>query len=77
VIIFTRGDTSVALITTRGNVGVWICGVGGSLEASFYLVAQVLGAIVAALAAGFLPVMVLSPAASTVTPAEVTWQNLL
>jgi hypothetical protein len=60
----------VALITTRGNVGVWICGVGGSLEASFYLVAQVLGAIVAALAAGFLPVMVLSPAASTVTPAE-------
>jgi hypothetical protein len=75
--IFTRGDTPVALITNRGNVGVWICGVGGSLEASFYLVAQVLGAIVAALAAGFLPVMVLSPAASTVTPAEVTWQNLL
>jgi hypothetical protein len=30
-----------------------------------------------ALAAGFLPVMVLSPAASTVTPAQVTRQGLL
>jgi len=40
---FRQGGTSVALITTRGNVGVWICGACGSLEASFYLVALVMG----------------------------------
>jgi hypothetical protein len=77
VMIFARGARQWYSLQPRGNVGVSICGVGGSLEASFYLVTQVLGAIVAALAAGFLSVMVLSPAASTVTPAEVTWQNLL
>jgi hypothetical protein len=77
VMIFARGARQWYSLQPRGNVGVWICGACGRLEASFHLVAQVMGAIIAAPAAGFLPVMVLSPAASTVTPAQVTRQGLL
>jgi hypothetical protein len=77
VLIFARGARQWCSLRPRGNVGVWICGACGSLEASFYLVAQAMGTIVAALAAGFLPVMFLSPAASTVRPAQVTRQRLL
>jgi hypothetical protein len=55
VMIFARGARQWYSLQPRGNVGVWICGACGRLEASFHLVAQVMGAIVAALAAGFLP----------------------
>jgi hypothetical protein len=68
----------VVLITTPAvTLGSGFAEPVGRLEASFHLVAQVMVAIVAALAAGFLPVMVLSPAASTVTPAQVTRKGLL
>src|ERR1700692_2434389 len=50
---------------------VWIRGACGTVEASFYLVAQVIGAIVASLAASFLLGHGSSPAASTVTAAQV------
>jgi hypothetical protein len=75
--IFARRARQWISLQPRVNIGVRICGASGSLEASFYLVAHAMGAIVAALAAGFLPVMFLSPAASTVTPAQVTRQRLL
>jgi hypothetical protein len=74
--IFARRARQWISLQPRVNIGVRICG-ASSLEASFYLVAHAMGAIVAALAAGFLPVMFLSPAASTVTPAQVTRQRLL
>jgi aquaporin Z len=52
------------------TLGVWIRGACTTCEAGFYLVAQAIGAIVAALAAGFL-LGHGSPAASTATAAQV------
>ena len=43
VMIFARGARQWYSLQPRGNVGVWICRACGSLEASFYLVAEVMG----------------------------------
>jgi len=54
VMIFAGGHISGGHYNPAVTLGVWIRGACSALEAGFYLVAQVLGAIVAALAAGFL-----------------------
>src|SRR5260370_29742572 len=71
VMIFAGGNISGANYNPAGRLGVWIRGACTTLEAGFYLVAQVLGAIVAALAAEFLLGHGSSTAASTVTAAQV------
>src|ERR1700716_3138418 len=71
VMIFAGGHISGGHYNPAVTLGVWIRGACSGLEAGFYLVAQVLGAIVAALAAGFLLGHGASPAASTVTAAQV------
>jgi len=50
---------------------VWIREACGTVEASFYLVAQVIGAIVASTAVAFLLGHGSSPATSTVSAAQV------
>src|SRR5258708_10046522 len=70
VMIFAGGHISGGHYNPAVTLGVWIRGACSALEAGFYLVAQVLGAIVAALAAGFLLGHGSSPAASTVTAAQ-------
>jgi aquaporin Z len=54
VMIFAGGHISGAHYNPAVTLGVWIRGACTSREAGFYLLAQVIGAIVAALAAGFL-----------------------
>jgi aquaporin Z len=71
VMIFAGGHISGGHYNPAVTLGVWIRGACSALEAGFYLVAQVIGAIVAALAAGFLLGHGSSPAASTVTAAQV------
>src|SRR6202022_2228617 len=53
------------------TLGVWIRGACGTVEASLYLVAQVIGALVASIAVAFLLGHGSSPAPSTVTVAPV------
>src|ERR1700721_4473486 len=71
VMIFAGGHISGGHYNPAVTLGVWIRGACSALEAGFYLVAQVIGAIVAALAAGFLLGHGSSPAASTVTATHV------
>src|SRR5258708_33197103 len=71
VMIFAGGHISGAHYNPAVALGVWIRGACTALEAGFYLVAQAIGAIVAALAAGFLLGHGSSPAASTATAAQV------
>jgi aquaporin Z len=71
VMIFAGGHISGAHYNPAVTLGVWIRGACSTLEASFYLVAQVIGAIVASLAAMFLLGHGSSPAASTATAAQV------
>src|SRR3981081_1841200 len=70
VMIFAGGHISGAHYNPAVTLGVWIRGACTTLEAGFYLVAQVIGAIVASLAAGFLLGHGSSPAASTATVAH-------
>src|SRR6266446_6718487 len=70
VMIFAGGHISGGHYNPAVTLGVWIRGACSGLEAGFYLVAQVICAIVAALAAGFL-LGHGSPAASTTTAAQV------
>src|SRR3979411_901199 len=67
VMIFAGGHISGGHYNPAVTLGVWIRGACSALEAGFYLVAQVLGAIVASLAAAFLFGHGASPAACTVT----------
>ena len=71
VMIFAGGHISGAHYNPAVTLGVWIRGACSALEASLYIVAQVIGAIVAALAAGFLLGHGSSPATSTLTAAHV------
>src|ERR1700726_1971446 len=71
VMIFAGGHISGAHYNPAVTLGVWIRGACTSREAGFYLIAQVIGAIAAALAAGFLLGHGSSPAASTATTAQV------
>src|SRR2546423_14567908 len=66
VMIFAGGHISGAHYNPAVTLGVWIRGACTTLEASFYLVAQVIGAIVPSLVAGFLFGHGSVPAASTV-----------
>src|SRR5260221_11147600 len=77
VMIFAGGHISGGHYNPAVTLGVWIRGACSALEAGFYLVAQVIGAIVAALAAGFLLGHGSSPAASTVTAAQVMLAEFL
>jgi aquaporin Z len=71
VMIFAGGHISGGHYNPAVTLGAWIRGACSIVEASFYLVAQVIGAIVASLAAAFLLGHGSSPAASTVTAAQV------
>jgi aquaporin Z len=71
VMIFAGGQISGAHYNPAVTLGVWIRGACSTLQASFYLVAQVIGAIVAALAAAFLLGHGSAPEASTATAAQV------
>ena len=71
VMIFAGGHISGAHYNPAVTLGVWIRGACTTLEAGFYLVAQVIGAIVATLAAGFVLGHGSSPAASTATAAQM------
>jgi aquaporin Z len=71
VMIFAGGHISGAHYNPAVTLGVWVRGACSTIEASFYVVAQVIGAIVASLAAGFLLGHGSAPAASTVTAAQV------
>jgi aquaporin Z len=70
VMIFAGGHISGGHYNPAVTLAVWIRGACSALEAGFYLIAQVIGAIIAALAAAFL-LGHGSPAASTVTVAQV------
>jgi aquaporin Z len=71
VMIFAGGHISGGHYNPAVTLGVWIRGACGTVEASFYLVAQVIGAIVASIAVAFLLGHGSSPAPSTVTVAPV------
>ena len=71
VMIFAGGHISGAHYNPAVTLGVWIRGACTTREAGFYLVAQVMGAVVAALAAGFLFGHGSTPGASTATAAQV------
>jgi aquaporin Z len=71
VMIFAGGHISGAHYNPAVTLGVWIRGACTAREAGFYLIAQVIGAIVAALAAGFLLGHGATPGASTATAAQV------
>ena len=71
VMIFAGGHISGAHYNPAVTLGVWVRGACSTIEAGFYVVAQVIGAIVASLAAGFLLGHGSAPAASTVTAAQV------
>jgi aquaporin Z len=77
VMIFAGGHISGAHYNPSVTLGVWIRGACTTLEASFYLVAQVIGAIVGSLAAAFLFGHGSSPAASTVTATQVMLAEVL
>src|SRR3981189_1751166 len=67
VMIFAGGHISGGHYNAAVTLGVRIRGACGALEAGFFLAAQVSGAIVAPVAAGFLLGQGPSPAASTAT----------
>ena len=71
VMIFAGGHLSGGHYNPAVTLGVWIRGACGPVEASFYLAAQVIGAIVASIAVAFLLGHGSSPAASTVSAAQV------
>jgi aquaporin Z len=71
VMIFAGGHISGGHYNPAVTLGVWIRGACGTVEASLYLVAQVIGALVASIAVAFLLGHGSSPAASTVTAAQV------
>jgi aquaporin Z len=72
VMIFAGGHISGGHYNPAVTLGVWIRGACSTVEASLYLVAQVIGALVASLAVAFLLLgHGSSPAASTVTAAQV------
>jgi aquaporin Z len=71
VMIFAGGHISGGHYNPAVTLGVWIRRACSGLEAAFYLVAQVLGAVVAALAAEFLLGHASSPVASTATAVQV------
>ncbi|HZC34486.1 MAG TPA: aquaporin [Chthoniobacterales bacterium] len=71
VMIFAGGHISGAHYNPAVTLGVWIRGACSAFEAGSYLLAQVIGAIVASLAAGFLLGHGSAPAASTATAAQV------
>jgi aquaporin Z len=77
VMIFAGGHISGAHYNPAVTLGVWIRGACSTVEAGFYLVAQVIGAIVASLAAVFLLGHGSSPAASTVSVAQVMMAEAL
>jgi aquaporin Z len=77
VMIFAGGHISGAHYNPAVTLGVWIRGACSTVEAGFYLVAQVIGAIVASLAAVFLLGHGSSPGASTVTVAQVMMAEAL
>src|SRR6266436_1686038 len=69
VMIFAGGHISGGHYNPAVTLGVWIRGACGTVEASFYLVAQVIGAIVASIAVAFLLGHGSSPTASAVSAA--------
>jgi aquaporin Z len=71
VMIFAGGHISGAHYNPAVTLGVWIRGACTSREAGFYLLAQLIGAVVAALAAGFLLGHGSTVGASTATAAQV------
>ena len=71
VMIFAGGHISGGHYNPAVTLGVWIRGACGTVEASLYLVAQVIGALDASIAVVFLLGHGSSPAASTVTAAQV------
>jgi aquaporin Z len=71
VMIFAGGHISGGHYNPAVTLGVWIRGACGTVEASFYLVAQVIGALVASIAVAFLLGHGSSAAPSTVTVAPV------
>jgi aquaporin Z len=71
VMIFAGGHISGGHYNPAVTLGVWIRGACGTVEASFYLVAQVIGAIVASIAVAFLLGHGSSPTASAVSAAPV------
>jgi aquaporin Z len=71
VMIFAGGHISGAHYNPAVTLGVWIRGACTTREAGLYLVAQVIGAISASLVVAFLLGHGSSPAASTVTAAQV------
>src|SRR5258708_29398637 len=77
VMIFAGGHISGAHYNPAVTLGVWIRGACSTVEAGFYVVAQVIGAIVASLAAVFLLGHGSSPGASTVTVAQVMMAEAL
>jgi aquaporin Z len=77
VMIFAGGHISGAHYNPAVTLGVWIRGACSTVEAGFYLVAQVIGAIVASLAAVFLLGHGSSSTASTVTVAQVMMAEAL
>jgi aquaporin Z len=77
VMIFAGGHVSGAHYNPAVTLGVWIRGACSTVEAGFYLVAQVIGAIVASLAAVFLLGHGSSLGASTVTVAQVMMAEAL
>jgi aquaporin Z len=71
VMIFAGGHISGGHYNPAVTLGAWIRGACSAVEAGFYLVAQVIGAIVASIAVVFLLGHGSSPAASTVTAAQI------
>jgi aquaporin Z len=71
VMIFAGGHLSGGHYNPAVTLGVWIRGACSTIEAGSYLIAQVIGAIVASTAVAFLLGHGSSPAASTVSPAQV------
>jgi aquaporin Z len=71
VMIFAGGHISGGHYNPAVTLGVWVRGACSTLDASFYLSAQVIGAILASLAAGFLLGHGSLPAASTATVFQV------
>jgi aquaporin Z len=71
VMIFAGGHISGGHYNPAVTLGAWIRGACSAVEAGFYLVAQVIGAIVASIAVVFLLGHGSSPAASTATAAQI------
>jgi aquaporin Z len=77
VMIFAGGHISGGHYNPAVTLGVWIRGACSAVQASFYLVAQVIGAIASSIAVSFLFGHASSPAVSTVSPAQVMLAEVL